>query len=142
MSARPETNRGHRPVLLKEVLDALAPRDGAIYVDGTFGAGGYSTAILAAADCQIWGVDRDAGAAARGRLLADSYDGRLHIVEGRFGDMGELLADKASFVGMGHMFRIWEPGRLAAHKSSARQRANQENLVVPPSDSPPGGGGR
>jgi len=93
MSARPETNRGHRPVLLQEVLDALAPRDGAIYVDGTFGAGGYSTAILAAADCQVWGVDRDAAAAARGRALADSYDGRLHIVEGRFGDMGELLAD-------------------------------------------------
>ncbi len=94
MSARPETNAGHRPVLLKEVLDALAPRDGAIYVDGTFGAGGYSTAILAAADCQVWGIDRDAGAAARGRALAESYGGRLHIVEGRFGEMGELLADK------------------------------------------------
>jgi 16S rRNA (cytosine1402-N4)-methyltransferase len=98
MSARPETSGGHRPVLLKEVLDALAPRDGAIYVDGTFGAGGYSTAILAAADCQVWGVDRDAGAAARGRILADSYDGRLHIIEGRFGDMGELLADKIGAV--------------------------------------------
>ncbi|MEQ9607226.1 MAG: 16S rRNA (cytosine(1402)-N(4))-methyltransferase, partial [Kiloniellaceae bacterium] len=63
MSRRPGTQAqpggSHRPVLLKEVLDALAPRDGAIYVDGTFGAGGYSRAILDAADCTVWGIDRD-----------------------------------------------------------------------------------
>lgn len=71
-----------------------------------------------------------------------SFDstGRIVLPEGLREAAG--ITDKASFVGMGHMFRIWEPRRLAAHKTTARQRASQENLVVPPSDSPPGGGGR
>ncbi|WP_340115395.1 16S rRNA (cytosine(1402)-N(4))-methyltransferase RsmH [Pelagibius sp. 7325] len=98
MSRRPETQAqpggSHRPVLLKEVLDALAPRDGAIYVDGTFGAGGYSRAILDAADCTVWGIDRDKAAVARGHKLAEQYAGRLHMVEGCFGDMVDLLADR------------------------------------------------
>jgi 16S rRNA (cytosine1402-N4)-methyltransferase len=98
MNAAPQvtggSSGGHRPVLLKEVLEALAPRDGAIYVDGTFGAGGYSRAILEAADCSVWGIDCDAAAVARGHEIAKSYDGRLHIVEGRFGDMKRLLAKR------------------------------------------------
>ncbi|WP_322097036.1 16S rRNA (cytosine(1402)-N(4))-methyltransferase RsmH [Pelagibius sp.] len=81
----------HKPVLLAEVLEALAPRDGAIYVDGTFGAGGYSRAILEAADCTVWGIDRDRQAVRRGRRLAERYPGRLHILEGRFGEMESLL---------------------------------------------------
>lgn len=50
---------GHVPVLLREVLAALEPRADAIYVDGTFGAGGYSAAILATAGTRVWGIDRD-----------------------------------------------------------------------------------
>ncbi|MEQ8354879.1 MAG: 16S rRNA (cytosine(1402)-N(4))-methyltransferase RsmH [Kiloniellaceae bacterium] len=96
MNAPSKTGGGHRPVLLKEVLEALAPRDGAIYVDGTFGAGGYSRAILEAANCTVWGIDRDSGAAARGRDLAAQYAGRLHIVEGCFGDMPKLLAEEVN----------------------------------------------
>ena len=83
---------GHVPVLLDEVLEALAPRDGAIYVDATFGAGGYSRAILDAADCAVWGLDRDPEAIAEGQPLADSYGGRLTLVEGRFGEMDGLVA--------------------------------------------------
>ncbi len=83
---------GHVPVLLDEVLEALAPRDGAIYVDATFGAGGYSRAILEAADCAVWGLDRDPEAIAEGQPLADSYGGRLTLVEGRFGEMDGLVA--------------------------------------------------
>ncbi|MDJ0970928.1 MAG: 16S rRNA (cytosine(1402)-N(4))-methyltransferase RsmH [Kiloniellales bacterium] len=82
---------GHVPVLLDEVLEALAPRDGAIYVDATFGAGGYSRAILDSADCAVWGLDRDPEAIAEGRSLAESYDGRLTLVEGRFGEMDDLV---------------------------------------------------
>lgn len=82
---------GHTPVLLDEVLEALAPRDGGIYVDGTFGAGGYSRALLDAADCRVWGLDRDPAAIDRGRDLAERYSGRLTLIEGRFGNMEHLL---------------------------------------------------
>ncbi len=85
------TPGGHVPVLLNEVLEALAPRDGAIYVDATFGAGGYSRAILEAADCAVWGLDRDPEAIAEGRPLAEGYAGRLTLVEGRFSEMDDLV---------------------------------------------------
>jgi 16S rRNA (cytosine1402-N4)-methyltransferase len=79
------------PVMLAEVLAALAPRDGAIYVDGTFGAGGYSRALLEACDCRVFGIDRDPDAVKRGQALATRFAGRLEILEGRFGDMAALV---------------------------------------------------
>jgi len=82
----------HIPVLLAEVVAALAPRDGGVYVDGTFGRGGYSRAILDAADCTVWGIDRDPEAIERGREMAAEYAGRLQVLEGCFGDMDELLS--------------------------------------------------
>ncbi len=84
---------GHQPVMLQEVLSALVPRDGGTYVDGTFGAGGYSRAMLEAAHCSVWALDRDPGSVAQGAALARDYPGRLHVMHGRFGDMTELLAD-------------------------------------------------
>ncbi len=81
----------HIPVLLAEVIEALAPRDGGVYVDGTFGAGGYSRAILSASACRVWAIDRDPTAVARGRALEQSQDGRFAMIEGRFGDMDSLL---------------------------------------------------
>ncbi len=86
------TLTAHTPVLLQEVLEALGPRDGAIYVDGTFGAGGYSTAILEAADCRVFGIDRDPLALKAGEQLAERYPGRLRVLGGCYGDMVELLA--------------------------------------------------
>jgi 16S rRNA (cytosine1402-N4)-methyltransferase len=82
----------HVSVLLAEVVAALAPVDDGRYVDGTFGAGGYSIAILGAANCRVWGIDRDPGAVARGNELAASHPGRFAMAEGRFGDMDALLA--------------------------------------------------
>ncbi|GIK98598.1 MAG: ribosomal RNA small subunit methyltransferase H [Alphaproteobacteria bacterium] len=82
----------HIPVLLREVIEVLAPRDGGVYVDATFGAGGYSRAILEAADCTVWGIDRDPEAIARADALARRYEGRLRLVHGRFGEMAELLS--------------------------------------------------
>jgi 16S rRNA (cytosine1402-N4)-methyltransferase len=84
----------HLPVLLDEVVAALAPRDGATYVDGTFGGGGYTAALLDAAQCRVVGIDRDPDAMARGAALAVRYAGRLRLVEGRFGDMTRLLGDE------------------------------------------------
>ena len=83
---------GHIPVLLDSVLAALAPRNDAVYVDGTFGGGGYSEALLKAARCRVFGIDRDAEAVRRGRNLAERYGERLRVLEGRFGDMAQLLA--------------------------------------------------
>jgi 16S rRNA (cytosine1402-N4)-methyltransferase len=88
---RPGGRGGHVPVLLEAVLGALAPRDDAVYVDGTFGAGGYSEALLAAAHCRVIGIDRDPEAVRRGHELAERHRGRLKIIEGRFGEMAELL---------------------------------------------------
>lgn len=82
---------GHAPVMLDEVLATLAPRDGGIYCDATFGGGGYARAILDAADCTLWAIDRDPDAIARGAPLLARYPGRLHLLEGRFGDMLTLL---------------------------------------------------
>lgn len=83
---------GHVPVLLREVVEALAPRDGGRYVDGTFGGGGYTTAMLDRADCHVIAIDRDPDAVAAGRALAARYAPRLRLIEGRFGEMPELLA--------------------------------------------------
>jgi 16S rRNA (cytosine1402-N4)-methyltransferase len=91
MSERP-TLPLHVPVLLNEVVDALQPRNGGRYVDGTFGAGGYTAAMLDRADCRVIAIDRDPDAIAAGRRLAERYAPRLRLIEGRFGDMAELLS--------------------------------------------------
>ena len=82
----------HVPVMLPEMLGLLAPRAGGTYLDGTFGGGGYAEAILEAAPCTLWAIDRDPDAIARGASLAARFPGRLHLVEGHFGDMLALLA--------------------------------------------------
>lgn len=82
----------HVPVLLNEVVGALRPRDGGRYVDGTFGAGGYTAAVLDRADCQVFAIDRDPDAIGAGRALAERYAPRLRLIEGRFGDMVDLLS--------------------------------------------------
>ena len=81
----------HKPVMVAEVLKALSPRAGALYIDATFGAGGYARAMLDAADCLVCGIDRDPGAAERAEALARQYPGRLQFVVGRFGEMLKLL---------------------------------------------------
>ncbi len=83
----------HTPVMLNEVSEALSLQDGAVYVDATFGAGGYAKAFLEAADCTVWGIDRDPDAVDLGGDLKKRYQGRLTVLNGRFGDMVRLLAD-------------------------------------------------
>ena len=85
---------GHIPVLLSEMLDALAPRDGGIYLDGTFGGGGYTAALLRAAACTVWAIDRDPQAIARGADVAVRFPGRLHLLEGNFADLLALLTTR------------------------------------------------
>ena len=82
----------HIPVLLAEVIAALKPHDDGLYLDGTFGAGGYSEAMLRSAACRVVALDRDPAAVARGEDLAKLYAGRLSLIEGRFSEMERLLA--------------------------------------------------
>jgi len=83
---------GHIPVMKDAMLSLVAPRDGGIYVDGTFGGGGYSQALLEAAPCVVYGIDRDATALQAGGALAARFDGRLILLHGRFAEMASLLA--------------------------------------------------
>ena len=88
----------HAPVLLAEALDALTVRDGGVYVDATFGGGGYSREILARADCRVIAYDRDPDAIARGRALVESAKGKFTLHQGRFGDLEtDLLVDGVVF---------------------------------------------
>jgi len=82
----------HTPVLLREAVEALRPRDGGRYLDGTFGAGGYTRAILAAADTKILALDRDPTAIAAGADLVSKARGRLTLVEARFSQLEEVAA--------------------------------------------------
>ncbi len=84
-------NKDHYPVMLPEVLSALSPKDGEVYVDGTFGAGGYSRAILDAADCRVYGIDRDPDAMAAAGLMEKEYGERFKFLRGCFGDVRSLL---------------------------------------------------
>ena len=81
----------HIPVMLDEIVAALAPHPGATILDGTFGGGGYASALLDQG-CTVFAIDRDPAAIARGAALAARHPGRLHLIEGRFGDMLDLLA--------------------------------------------------
>lgn len=93
-STSPDTIHRHIPVMLDEVLQTLQPRDGAVYVDGTFGAGGYTRAILEAADCTVYAIDRDPAAFERAEKMAAEFPGRLLPLHGCFGSIAELLAAK------------------------------------------------
>jgi 16S rRNA (cytosine1402-N4)-methyltransferase len=82
----------HIPVLGRQAVEMLKPCDGGVYVDATFGAGGYSRAILAAANTRVIGIDRDRTAIAGGFDLVDRSDGRLILVEDRFSNLAEVCA--------------------------------------------------
>jgi 16S rRNA (cytosine1402-N4)-methyltransferase len=80
----------HIPVLARQAVELLAPRQGGIYVDATFGAGGYSRTILAAADCTVIGIDRDRYAVAAAADLVAASEGRLTVVEDRFSNLEQV----------------------------------------------------
>lgn len=77
--------------MLAEVLHALAPQDAGIYVDGTFGAGGYTRGILAAASCKVIAIDRDPSAIAAGAAMVASSHGRLQLVHSTFAEMATIV---------------------------------------------------
>jgi 16S rRNA (cytosine1402-N4)-methyltransferase len=86
----------HIPVLGRPALDFLNIHDGGVYIDATFGAGGYSRAILAAANCKVVGIDRDPNAIALGADLVQAANGRLTLIEDRFSNL-DTVAREAGF---------------------------------------------
>jgi 16S rRNA (cytosine1402-N4)-methyltransferase len=81
----------HIPVLVRPAVELLGVRDGGVYVDGTFGAGGYTRAILATPGSQVIGIDRDQTAIARGAGLVEEFAGRLTLIEDRFSELEGVL---------------------------------------------------
>jgi 16S rRNA (cytosine1402-N4)-methyltransferase len=86
----------HIPVLGRPAVEFLAVRAGGVYIDATFGAGGYSRAILDTADCRVIGLDRDQSAIARGADLVQAAGGRLVLVEDTFSNLAAVAR------GVGH----------------------------------------
>jgi len=84
----------HVPVLLSEVLDALAPKDGETYIDATFGAGGYSAAILAEANCQLVGLDRDPNVLPHVERLRAQFGERFSFVQTEFSKLDTAVGDE------------------------------------------------
>ena len=80
----------HQPVMLNEVLASLQPRDNALYIDATFGRGGYTRAILNSADCNVMAIDRDPDAIAAGQSLVNEMNGRFSLKEGPFSALAEI----------------------------------------------------
>ena len=85
----------HIPVLLPEALEALNVRADGVYLDGTFGAGGYSSALVERG-ARVIAVDRDPAAIAAGQELVAASNGRLTLVEGRFGDLDAIAQSLAA----------------------------------------------
>ncbi len=82
----------HIPVLGRQAVAALAPRPDGIYVDATFGAGGYSRMILDIAGTRVIGIDRDRSAIDGGADLVAAAAGRLSLVQDRFSNLAEVCA--------------------------------------------------
>lgn len=80
---------GHFPVMLNEVIKLLQPQPHHIYMDATFGGGGYSKAILLSAACEVWAIDRDPDAIQRGLTIIKDFPS-LHLLQGDFAQIKSL----------------------------------------------------
>src|SRR6202043_3223193 len=90
----------HIPVLGHRAVEWLGVRDGGLYVDATFGAGGYTQAILATPGARVIGIDRDQSAIAAGFRLVEAAKGRLDLVEDRFSNLETIVGRTAAVDGV------------------------------------------
>ncbi len=91
----------HKPVLLSEMLSSLNPQAGGVYVDATFGGGGYTRAILdAQLSCTVVAIDRDPAALVRAQAFKTDYPDNFHFVQGCFSDIDNLLIPYAPVDGI------------------------------------------
>ena len=85
-------NFSHVPVLIDEVISTLKPQSGSCYVDATFGAGGYSKALLNHTNCRVWGIDRDPETIQYGNELEHQYPSQFKFFCSKFSSISQLLA--------------------------------------------------
>ena len=90
----------HIPVLGRRAVEWLGVRDGGLYVDATFGAGGYTQAILATPGARVIGIDRDQSAIAQGAGLVEAAQGRLDLVEDRFSNLEAIVSGTSAVDGI------------------------------------------
>ncbi|MDR0633004.1 MAG: 16S rRNA (cytosine(1402)-N(4))-methyltransferase RsmH [Holosporales bacterium] len=90
-NAEPTAPTGHTPVLLQEMLHNLTPQPGSVYVDATFGGGGYTEAILEAADTRVIAIDCDWEAQTRAKALAKRYPSRIEFFLSKFSEIGTIM---------------------------------------------------
>ncbi len=90
----------HIPVLARPAIDWLNVRPGGVYVDATFGAGGYARAILETAETRVIGIDRDPVAIAQGGSLVSDARGSLKLFEGRFSNLASMVGSARSVDGI------------------------------------------
>ena len=84
----------HQPVLLKEVIANLKPEKDGTYLDGTFGAGGYSRAILEAVQCNLFAIDRDESAKKFAEKLTKNFPDHFVFLSGKFSESERLLNEQ------------------------------------------------
>ena len=94
MMAEPAHDPRHFPVMRDEVLGMAAPKDGEIFIDGTFGAGGYTRALLETANCTVYAIDRDPTVQEKATAMAAEFSGRFHLLPGCFSQMDDLVNEK------------------------------------------------
>ncbi|NBT85066.1 MAG: 16S rRNA (cytosine(1402)-N(4))-methyltransferase RsmH [Alphaproteobacteria bacterium] len=90
----------HIPVLLREVVETLSPKDGGIYIDATFGGGGYTRALLEAKNCKVIGIDRDPDAAIRAKSFKNEFKDRFEFISGVFSELDTLLPQNQTYDGI------------------------------------------
>jgi 16S rRNA (cytosine1402-N4)-methyltransferase len=96
----------HIPVLARQAVAWLEVRSGGLYVDATFGAGGYSRAILETPGARVIGIDRDQSAVARGAALVEEAHGRLVLVEDRFSNLESIVRSEGAATVDGIVFDL------------------------------------
>ena len=96
----------HIPVLARRAVDWLLPRAGGVYLDATFGAGGYTRIILATPGTRVIGIDRDDRAIAAGAALVEQAQSRLALAEGRFADLERIAASHGAAAVDGVVFDL------------------------------------
>jgi 16S rRNA (cytosine1402-N4)-methyltransferase len=96
----------HVPVLARRAIAWLGVHGGGLYVDATFGAGGYSRAILETRGARVIGIDRDQSSIARGAELVEAAQGRLVLVEDRFSNLHEIVRSEGATAVDGVVFDL------------------------------------